>query len=544
MMTGGRHTVQPVGFRPSSLGGRQAADSVVGAGSISRRHVLAGLAVAPFLTGAAEATGVGGPQGELTWGIHTTLAPAWFDPAETQGIITPYMVLYALQDALVKPMPGAPMAASLAVSWTASEDALTYEFVLRKGTRFHNGEEVTAEDVKFTFERYRGSANKLLKERVGAIEIPDPQRVRFRLKEPWPDFLTYYAGATGASWIVPKKYVEQVGDENYKKAPIGAGPYKFVSFTPGQELVLEAFEQYWRKTPSVKRLVFRVIPDESTRLAALKRGEIDIAYSIRGELAEELQRTKGLRLQATVILASFFISFVDQWDPKSPWHDPRVRRAANLAIDHKGINEALTLGHSHITNSIIAESFEFYWQPPAATYDPAAARKLLAEAGYGAGFDAGEYFCDVSYSNLAEAVVDNLEAVGIHTKLRPLERAAFYKGYSEKSFKNLVQGSSGAFGNAATRLQAFVAKGGAYAYGNYPDIDAMFAEQADELDHAKRAATLTRMQQIVHERAMFAPLWQLGFLNGVGARVKESGLGLIAAHPYSAPYEDVTLADK
>ncbi len=121
--------------------------------------------------------------------------------------------------------------------------------------------------------------------------------MRFQLKEPWPDFLTFYATASGAGWIVPKKYVEKVGDEGFKKAPIGAGPYKFVSFTPGVELVFEAFDQYWRKTPSVKRLVFKVIPDETTRLAALKRGEIDIVYSIRGELAEELQRTPGLTLK-------------------------------------------------------------------------------------------------------------------------------------------------------------------------------------------------------------------------------------------------------
>ena len=96
---------------------------------------------------------------------------------------------------------------------------------------------------------------------------------------------------------MPKKYVEKVGDDGFKKAPIGAGPYKFVSFTPGLELTMEAFDQYWRKKPSVKRLVFKVIPDESTRLAALKRGEVDIAYSIRGELAEEMQRTKGLTLK-------------------------------------------------------------------------------------------------------------------------------------------------------------------------------------------------------------------------------------------------------
>ena len=111
--------------------------------------------------------------------------------------------------------------------------------------------------------------------------------------------MTFYATASGAGWIVPKKYVEKVGDDGFKKAPIGAGPYKFVSFNPGVELVLEAFEGYWRKTPAVKRLVMKVIPDEATRLAALKRGEVDIAYSIRGELAEEsAQARPGLTLEA------------------------------------------------------------------------------------------------------------------------------------------------------------------------------------------------------------------------------------------------------
>ena len=119
--------------------------------------------------------------------------------------------------------------------------------------------------------------------------------------------------------------MEKVGDDGFKKAPIGAGPYKFVSFTPGVELVLEAFERYWRKTPSVKRIVMKVIPDESTRLAALKRGEIDIAYSVRAELAEELQRTPGLTLRPTVGSAPYYMYFPEQWDPKSPWHDRRVR---------------------------------------------------------------------------------------------------------------------------------------------------------------------------------------------------------------------------
>src|SRR5437867_1468984 len=239
------------------------------------------------------------PEGTMTWGVHITLASRWLDPAETEGIITPFMVLYALHDALVKPMPAGPNTPSLAESFTQSKDGLTYEFVIRKGVKFHNGELVTAEDVKFSFERYRGSAAKALKERVREVQVVDPGRVRFHLKDPWPDFMTFYGtSATGAGWIVPKAYVEKVGDDGFKKAPIGAGPYKFVSFNPGVELVMEVWDGYWRKAPHVKRLVLRSMPEETTRAAALKKGDADIAYLLTGPAAQHLQRPPPPQLPA------------------------------------------------------------------------------------------------------------------------------------------------------------------------------------------------------------------------------------------------------
>lgn len=501
--------------------------------------VAAGVAgVAKAATPAATKTT---PQGQLTWGVHISLAPVWLDPAETSGLITPFMLLYALQDALLKPMPGNPLSPSLAESWKASEDGLTYEFTLREGTHFHNGDPVTADDVKFSFVRYRGASHDLMAQRVASIDTPSARLVRFNLKNPWPDFPTFYTTATGAGWIVPRKYVEKVGNESYKKAPIGAGPYRFVSFRPGVELVLEAFEGYWRKTPSVKRLVLRVIPDETTRLAALKRGEVDIVYSIRGELAEELRGTPGLTLKPVNPPAPFWISFADQWDAKSPWHDARVRKAASLAIDRESINRALTLGYSKLTGSLIPQSFDYFWQPPAPVYDPKEARKLLADAGHAAGFDAGLYYCDSSYANLGEAVLNNLGEVGIRAKLMPIERAAYLVGWAAKKYKNLMQGGSGAFGNAATRLASFVVKGGAYVYGSYPDIDQMFEQQAVERDRHKRGELLTKIQQLVHERTIVAPIWQLAFINGVGPRVGESGFGLITDFAYTAPYEDITI---
>ena len=493
----------------------------------------------------AAAPAAAAPEGQMTWAVHISLAPTWFDPAETTGIATPFMVLYALHDALVKPMPGNPMAPSLAESWTASKDGLVYEFVLRQNIKFHNGDPVTADDVKFSFERYRGAASKLLKEKVAAVEIADPRRVRFRLKEPWPDFMTYYGSlTTGAGWIVPRKYIEKVGDDGFKKAPVGAGPYRFASFNPGVELVLEANEQYWRKTPNVKRLVFKVASDEATRLAMLKRGEADVVYLLQGELAEGVRRTPGLTLKPTPIVSTHWLVFVDQWDAKSPWADRRVRLAANHAMDRQAVNEALTLGFSRITWSIIPQSFDFYWQPPAYAYDPAGAKRLLAEAGYPSGFDAGDLWCDAATTAMSEAFAGYLQAAGIRVKVRPLERAAFFKGFQEKKLKNLVYALSGAFGNAPSRLENFVVAGGPYVYGSYPDIDGLFREQAAELDRKRREATLHRIQQLVYDKAMFAPLWELGFIHAQGPRVAEAGLGLITGWAFSAPYEDVKLKGK
>jgi peptide/nickel transport system substrate-binding protein len=185
------------------------------------------------------------------------------------------------------------------------------------------------------------------------------------------------------------------------------------------------------------------------------------------------------------------VNFPEQWDPKSPWHDRRVRLAATWAIDRQAMNRAERLGFARIIWSLVPPSFEFSWPSPGYGYDPAKARQLLTEAGYPGGFDAGDYFCDASLTYMGEPVVNYLNAVGIRVKLRPIERAAFQKGWLEKKF-------NGSFGNAATWIEALVV----------------------------------------------APIWQNVPLNGVGPKVEESGIGLVAGHIYSAPYEDVKLKSR
>jgi peptide/nickel transport system substrate-binding protein len=340
---------------------------------------------------------------------------------------------------------------------------------------------------------------------------------------------------------VPKKYVEKVGDDGFKKAPIGAGPYKVVSFQPGIELVMEAFDGYWRKQPNIKRLVFRSLPEETTRAAALKKGDVDIVYLLSGPVAEDVKRTPGLKLVAASPPGVFWLDFPEQFDAKSPWHDQRVRLAASHALDRQALNQAETLGFSKPTGSLLHQSLEFSKSFPPHAYDVARAKKLLAEAGYPNGFDAGDLTPLPPYTSLGEAVAGYLGTIGIRARVRSMERATFLASWREKKLHGLLIGATGAAGNAAARIEPFVTKDGIYAYGSDPELDGMFQRQAKELDRKKREALLHQLQKAALDRVLVAPIFQQGFLCAVGARVAEAGLGPIQGYPYAAPAEDLKL---
>src|SRR6266446_2304768 len=213
------------------------------------------LVAAAILSWAASVGGPGSvaaqtkPEGEMRFALYVTLAPAWLDPGEAvPDNLTPFWMMYALHDELVKPMPG--------------------------------------------------------------------------------NFMAFYGTlASAAGWITPKNYFEKVGPDGFLQHPIGLGPYKFVSMKSGIELVMEANEDYWRKVPSVKRLVFRSVPEGTTRLSMLKSGEVDVAYLLEGELGESIRDDPKLKLAFSGGIGTFFIDFFDMWDPKSPWADQRVRKA-------------------------------------------------------------------------------------------------------------------------------------------------------------------------------------------------------------------------
>jgi peptide/nickel transport system substrate-binding protein len=481
------------------------------------------------------------PSGELVYAMHVTLSPSWFDPAELPAQITPFGILYALHDAVVRPLPGERMGPALAESWSESPDGLTYEFKLRPGLKFHNGDPCTAEDVVFSFTRYKGVGAAELKAKVKNVEVVDARTVRFHLHQPWPDFMTFYGTtATAAGVVVPKKYLEQVGEDGFKKHPIGMGPYKFVSHTPGIELVLDANEAYWRHPPYIKRIIMKGVPEGTTRLAMLKRGEADIAVALEGEVAEEVKRDPKLTLVDTRHASIQWLDFAEQWDPKSPWHDKRVRLAANYALDRQAMNEAACLGFCPPTAVIIPRVMDFALQTEPLPYDPKKAKELLKEAGYPNGFDAGDLAPIPPFFVVGESVVNYLNAVGIRVKMRTMERAAFYTAWKEKKLPGLSIVGAGASGNAATRVEAFIYSKGTYAYGGYPDIDELFQQQAVERDKAKREALLHRIQQLTMERVMYAPIMDFRALMGVGPRVAEHAINSLPVHPFP-PLEEVRL---
>jgi peptide/nickel transport system substrate-binding protein len=505
-------------------------------------HGMAGLTAWPgWRRPMATAAQARSPGGQMTWAIHVQIAPAWFDPAETPGIFTPFMIMYALHDALVKPMPDGQMSPCLATAWHESPDGLTYDFVLRRGVTFHNGDPLTAEDVTFSFERYKGTGAPELKRQVKAVEVVTPHHVRFHLHAPWPEFLTFYATpATGAGWIVPKRYTERIGPEKFKEQPVGLGPYRLMHYQPGVALVLEAHTGYWRRVPHVKRLVLKSVPDPATRLAMLKQGEADVAYSLYGPVGEAVRRDPTLKLEPVGSPGTQWAVFTaQQYDPRSPWSDTRVRLAANYAVNRQAINEAETLGYSIPTGSIIPRQFDGALPLEPYPYDPQKARQLLTEAGYAGGFDAGEVTVDNVFTGLGAALVNDLTAVGIRATLRSVERAADQAAHREKTHKTLALQTSGAFGSAATRLETFVTSTGAQSWIKDPEIDAWYAEQAAARDRTRRHALLHRIQQKLYEEARMLPIWELGVLHASGPRVAVSGLGVIPLFLFSGPLEEV-----
>jgi peptide/nickel transport system substrate-binding protein len=502
---------------------------------------------------ASTTTGPRGvPAGKVTYGWHLTIPPLWLDPQEAQNVITPYAIIYALHDSMIKHFPGQQLQPSLAESYKLADDYKSATFTIRAAAKFQNGDPVTSEDVKFTYENYRGTQAKLFKDRTERIETPDARTITFYFKEPFLDFLLMYGTpATGIGWIVPKKYYQQVGPDGYKQKPIGAGPYKLVRNTSFTELEFEAMPDYWRKSPHVKTVVFKVMTDDATRFAALQTGEVDFINVIPGALLDAAKKNSQITL-AQVSTAPWWLELVG-WDkPNSPFHDVRVRQAVSLALNRKEINDAETGGFSRIDEgNWIPQNLDGALQkqdinPDWYAFDLPRAKKLMAEAGYPNGFEVQQLTPLAPYWPLAERIITQLAEIGIKTKLNKMERATMVdlmtKGVD--ALPGMTLYASGLNGDAAARIRAFGICGGASSRTCVPEADAKFAQYEKSTDPAERTRLIKEVQKIYSDLYAFPYVYSIGLTMAQGPRIVNDWHEIwfaVPQYPYIYPWEDVRL---
>jgi len=497
---------------------------------------------------AAPVVSRGEPKGKFIEAWQTTISPSWFDPQENPPQVTPYNFGYALHDAMIKHMPGKEFSPSLAESYEIAPDYKSATFKLRPGIKFHDGAPVTPEDVKFTYENYRGASASILKGKIDRIDTPDDRTVRFVFKDPFVDFLMIYGSpASGAGWIVPKAYYEKVGQNGFKQNPIGAGPYRFVKQTAGNELELEANTDYWRKVPNVKTVIIKGIPEMATRVALLKTGEVDAAQAIQGVLLQQLRQEGVYRMSAVRSAATWLeLMALDRTD--HPLKDVKVRQAISLAIDRQAISDAELDGLSPIEGNWIPEDYQGALKRPVPPTDIAQARKLLAEAGVADGFDISTLTPLPPYFSWGERILGQLRGIGVKTQLQTMERGAFYERLAPgpNRLKGLVLQFSGAPGDAAARIRENAVCQGAFSGLCLPEVDERMVKYDASMDPRERQRLIEEVQTYLLDEYIMVPLVRNVASWAFSPRVANSPEeinGAIAQFPFLGPWEDIRVKD-
>jgi peptide/nickel transport system substrate-binding protein len=493
------------------------------------------------------------PKGKITLAWHAGLASRWLDPQEHDGTATPDNFLNALHDALIKNYretlfdhPG------LAERYEFAPDARSATFWLRPGIKFHNGEPVTVEDVKFSFENYRGAKGDVLKGKTERVEIVDNRTVRFHFKEPFLDFPMIFgtSNVSGAGWIVPAKYYQEVGPDRFKQKPIGAGPYKLVNQETGTKLEFEAFEDYYRPV-YVKHLVMISVPEGTTRVAMLERGEADIMYQVPGELIERLQKNPQMKL-APVLSGSWWLDFPGFQNPQNPFHDKRVRQAVSLAVDRQAINEAELGGFGKNSGNWINNDVQYAIEWPVFERDLAQARKLLQEAGYPNGFEVDWLTPVPAYYSRGESVVTQLGEIGIRTKLQVMERGVFLQklqgGLKEWPGVQIIFNATRIGGTWSNWYEAFFKCGGFSVRDRIcvQELDAKFARYEQSTNPAERQKLAEEIQRSILENLYLVPVFRHAFVNAIGPRIaaqKWQDVFPTITTGYAFPWEEIKLKE-
>ena len=523
---------------------------------LSRRTVLrtavATTALAAPLVRAAYAAAQGVPSGSMVLGWHTNIAPRWLDPLQHDGGATPDNFFNAVHDALIKNFYDRKFDyLALAEHFDFAEDAKSATFRLRPGLKFHNGAPVTPADVKWSYEHYHGAWAKVLHEKTDRVEVVDDRTIRFVFDVPFLDFppLIGAANVCGAGWIVPAKYYQEVGQDGFTQKPIGAGPYKLVAQQTGTKLEFEAFADYYRPV-HVKNFTIVSVPDPTTRVAMLERGEADIIYGIPGELVGRIKDNPKMML-APVVSGNFWLEFPGFQDPKNPFHDKRVREAVSLAIDRDAINQAESGGLGVVDGNWINDDVQYGMGWPKWPHDVTKAKQLMAEAGYPNGFNVDWLTPAPPFYSRGERVIAQLQAIGIRTRMQTLERAVYQKreqgGIKEWPGVNIIFTGARVGASWANWYESEFRCGGMLAADKFcvGELDTKYDQYLKSDKPDERKALAEEIQRAILENYYFVPVFRHAFMNAIGPRIKATKWqdvfpsAISTGYPY--PWEDIQL---
>lgn len=391
----------------------------------------------------------------------------------------------------------------LAESWRLV-DPHTWQFKLRRGLRFHNGDEFTAQDVKFSVEFILDPANKHGNRSrftdIKEVRVVDRHTVNFVTAEPSGALLSNIFRL----YILPSAYYKAKGAEEYAKAPVGIGPFKVKSYVAGARLVATASKDYWAGAPRVDEVVVRAIPEHSTRMAAVETGEVDLAWFVPPEHVERL-KAKGFEISLVGTNQVRALVLGTQATRIKPFEDRRVRQAMNYAVDKEGLNKFLFGGHWRVADGQVIGSAAFGYSPAlkAYPYDPERAKRLLAEAGYAGGFTVGfefpvgRYIKDKEY---AEAVAGQLAAVGVRAQLKPLESGVWFQKYIAGTIGPMFMVDLGPSVDLDFATARFPSWSQSKFWAHEP-FDALFRKQRATVDQNERLKVLHEMAALFREEA-------------------------------------------
>jgi peptide/nickel transport system substrate-binding protein len=515
---------------------------------------------------AAAAPVAAAPEGTLTVAVATFGNERWLPhlyPGAEDVVLKPWG-----ENLLTRDPKTGELAPMLAERWKVADGGRTWTFYLRKGVQFHGGRgEVTAEDVRFTFASIarEGSASSLAPEfrAIKSMEVENPHTLTVRFEKPAVSFGNKVTQGLFASvaFIHSKKYIESVGEQGAERTPVATGPYRFAEHIRGDRIAYEAVENHWRATPQWKRLVFVKVPEPATRLAMLRAGNVDVV-EIGGEYADELKKA-GLRMLTMPNVAWLYVILGGQWptkptyDPKVPWAQPdaerarKVRLAMNLAVDKQAIMQRILGGLGTTTGAWLSYpndpwSAETLKKPY--PYDPAQARKLLAEAGYPNGFDltmnltawpGRGYLPDVG-----EAVATYWEKIGLKVKRRPVDRAVFSADFRARAYSGVTLAYAAPLVGPEPwepLIRAGYTKAALNLFMEHPKLDEIIDRLATQPSYQERVRIMRdEMGPWLHEYVPGVAIGAAHAIMGVGPKVGD--WPLIPGHMGFHNWEYVTRA--